>query len=86
MPAIAASSPVLEGRVTGVLDNRLNVYRRICARIPSVTGRVIPETVRSEAEYREQILAPMYGAFANDLTRIADAREAKTLLDGLAAQ
>jgi predicted ATPase len=33
-----------------------------------------------------QILAPIYGAFANDLARIADAREAKALLDGLAAE
>jgi len=38
---------------------------------------------RTEAR---QILAPMYGAFANDLARIADAREAKALLDGLAAE
>ena len=31
LPALAASSPVVDGRLTGMLDNRLDVYRTNCA-------------------------------------------------------
>ncbi|MEX0653562.1 MAG: glutamate-cysteine ligase family protein [Phycisphaeraceae bacterium] len=62
LPALAASSPVMDGRVTGLLDNRLDVYRRNCARIPQCTGQVIPEPVFSIDAYHGQILQPMYAA------------------------
>ena len=52
IPALAASSPFLDGRFTGYLDARLETYRHNQARIPSLTGRVIPERLFSEAEYR----------------------------------
>lgn len=52
IPALAASSPFLDGRFTGYLDARLETYRHNQARIPSITGRVIPERLFSEAEYR----------------------------------
>jgi len=39
LPALAASSPFQDGQSTGCLDNRLENYRRNCARIPSITGR-----------------------------------------------
>lgn len=64
LPAIAASSPVLERRETGFADSRLEAYRTNAARIPSVTGLVVPELVRSEVEYRERILAPIYADVA----------------------
>lgn len=60
MPALAASSPVVDGRMTGRLDSRLDVYRKNTARVPSVTAAVIPEPVHSRAEYEERILAPIY--------------------------
>jgi len=60
LPALAASSPLLEGRATGLLDNRLEVYRLNQQRIPSVTGRVIPEPVFSRADYEEKILQNLY--------------------------
>lgn len=60
LPALAASSPMVDGRVTGILDNRLEVYRTNSRRIASVTGRVIPEPVYSEAEYRRLIFEPMF--------------------------
>ena len=50
----------MDKKITGILDNRLNVYRKNCARIPSVTGDVIPEAVRSIREYREKILERIY--------------------------
>jgi glutamate---cysteine ligase / carboxylate-amine ligase len=52
IPALAASSPFLDGRFTGHLDARLETYRHNQARIPSITGRIIPEPLFSEHEYR----------------------------------
>ncbi|MCU0787363.1 MAG: glutamate-cysteine ligase family protein [Verrucomicrobia bacterium] len=56
LPALAASSPFVEGRRAPFLDMRLETYRHNCRRIPSITGRVIPEPVQSPAEYRRRIL------------------------------
>jgi glutamate---cysteine ligase / carboxylate-amine ligase len=60
LPAIAASSPVVEGKVTGLLDNRLEAYRGNQQRVPSITGRVIPEAVYSRRLYRDRILKVLY--------------------------
>ncbi len=64
LPALAASSPLCEGQLTGQMDTRLDVYRSNCARIPAITGHVIPETVTSRDDYQAKILAPMYRAVA----------------------
>lgn len=60
MPAIAASSPMIDGKLTQMLDTRLHVYRQNQKRIPSITGSVIPEPSYSEDHYQETILTPMY--------------------------
>jgi len=60
LPALAASSPVMDGRVTGVLDNRLEVYRTNSRKIPQVAGAVIPEPAYTASEYQQQILQPLY--------------------------
>jgi len=65
IPAISASSPVMEGRLTGFSDTRLNVYRHNQAKIPSIAGMIIPEPVFSESEYRDKILASMYKDIAS---------------------
>lgn len=57
LPGLAASSPVRDGAATGLADNRLAAYRDNCRRIPSVTGRVIPEPVYDRAGYEERVLA-----------------------------
>ena len=64
LPALAASSPIADGAPTGLLDSRLDAYRRICAITPHVTGSVIPETVETQAEYEAKILRPMYAQIA----------------------
>jgi carboxylate-amine ligase len=64
IPALAASSPVVEGRVTGIMDNRLIFYRTNQLLVPSVTGDVIPEAVFSRREYEKEILQKMYGDIA----------------------
>jgi gamma-glutamyl:cysteine ligase YbdK (ATP-grasp superfamily) len=60
LPALAASSPVVEGRVTGLLDNRLDAYRRNQARVPSICGAIVPEPVFTIGEYRQRILGRIY--------------------------
>ncbi len=64
LPALAASSPIVAGRMNGTADNRLAFYRDNARRIPSVTGQVIPEPVYTEADYRERILARIYADLA----------------------
>lgn len=60
MPALAASSPIIEDRFSGSLDTRVTMYRNNSRRIPSITGRVIPEPVFTEEDYRREILGRMY--------------------------
>jgi len=59
IPSLAASSPFVEGRASGYLDTRLEVYRTNADRIPSVTGRVIPEAVFKRSDY-EALLESIY--------------------------
>lgn len=60
LPALAASSPVVEDRLSGVMDTRLAYYRNNQKRVPAVAGRIIPEAVWTEQDYRDQILARTY--------------------------
>jgi len=64
LPALAASTPFAEGRASGSADTRLQYYRSNARRVPSLTGRVIPEAVFSPDEYRERILGRIYGDLA----------------------
>ncbi len=60
LPALAASSPFVEGKATGKRDNRLSFYMDNQRRIPSIIGSVIPERVFTEADYQAKILQPIY--------------------------
>ena len=60
LPALAASSPVAEGRVTGLADTRLDAYGANARRIPSVSGSVVPEPAFSRADYEQSILQVIY--------------------------
>lgn len=64
LPALAASSPVMEGELTGLMDTRLETYRRNAEIIPSITGLVVPEAVISEQDYNKIVLEPMYADIA----------------------
>ena len=64
LPALAASTPYLDGRDTGLVDARIDAYARNQRRVPSITGRIIPEPVRTHAQYQSRILAPMYRGIA----------------------
>lgn len=60
IPALAASSPVVEGKITGLQDTRLLYYTRNQRKVPSIMGKIIPEPVFTKAEYKEKILGKMY--------------------------
>ncbi|MCA9519951.1 MAG: glutamate--cysteine ligase [Myxococcales bacterium] len=64
IPGLAASTPLYDGVATGVLDRRLEVYQRNQARVPLITGLVVPEAVTSRAAYHERILEPIWAAIA----------------------
>jgi hypothetical protein len=54
----------MDGKLTGLMDNRLEVYRHNARRIPSVAGRVIPEPVFDQRSYDEQIFQKIYADIA----------------------
>lgn len=64
LPALAASSPVIEGALSGVHDTRLHVYRNNQRRVPEITGKIIPEAVFTRADYEREILQRTYRAIA----------------------
>lgn len=60
IPAISASTPMLDGKLTGFADSRLEVYRSNQRFIPSITGKVIPEQAFSEEEYHAKIFRKIF--------------------------
>ena len=64
LPGLAASSPVMDGRISGQLDSRLEVYRTNSRRVPQVAASVIPEQAFTKADYDKLIFQPLYAAIA----------------------
>lgn len=60
LPGLAASSPIVDNKLSDYADYRLEVYRQNSRRIPSVTGVVIPEGVFSQEHYEKTIFQAMY--------------------------
>ena len=55
LPALAASSPIYESKISGFADSRLEFYRHNQKKIPAIAGHVIPEQAWSKAEYQDII-------------------------------
>jgi gamma-glutamyl:cysteine ligase YbdK (ATP-grasp superfamily) len=51
LPGLCASSPILDGKFTGSLDMRMNYYKTNQSKLPSITGKIIPEAVFSKRNY-----------------------------------
>jgi gamma-glutamyl:cysteine ligase YbdK (ATP-grasp superfamily) len=60
LPGIAASSPFADGKASGFLDTRLEMYRNNAKRIASVSGQVVPERVFSRSAYENELLGGIY--------------------------
>jgi gamma-glutamyl:cysteine ligase YbdK (ATP-grasp superfamily) len=74
LPAIAASSPIYEGKKGPNIDNRLQFYKINQKEIPSVTGEVIPEYVTSFNHYKHDVIE----RYSRDLAKVG---ASKTLLN-----
>lgn len=59
LPALAAGSPFREGKKSRWLDERLKTYANNQNRFPLIAGRIVPEPVFTEADYRERIFEPL---------------------------
>jgi glutamate---cysteine ligase / carboxylate-amine ligase len=66
LPALAASSPIVQRSPSGLVDTRLEMYRANSGKIASITGRVIPEPVFTRADYERTILQRIYADIAPD--------------------
>jgi len=66
IPAIAASSPIYEGKLGEFVDNRLHFYKINEVEVPSLTGDVVPEYVKSTQDYKENII----GRYSRDLAKL----------------
>jgi glutathione synthase/RimK-type ligase-like ATP-grasp enzyme/gamma-glutamyl:cysteine ligase YbdK (ATP-grasp superfamily) len=62
LPALAASTPLYDGRLQPDADGRLAWILKHQARIPESCGDLVPEYVESFADYRRNVLGPMYTA------------------------
>ena len=60
IPALAASTPILDSRRQPFLDTRMEYYRTNSARISSITGEIIPEPIFTPNAYTKEIFARMY--------------------------
>jgi hypothetical protein len=52
--AVTAASPIVEGRSTGMADNRLHYYRENQKEIPLICNHIIPEKIGSVSDYRRE--------------------------------
>jgi carboxylate-amine ligase len=59
LPGLCASSPIIGGKSTGLLDTRLSYYKTNQEKIKSITGSVIPEAVFSANDYQRIIYDPI---------------------------
>jgi carboxylate-amine ligase len=64
IPAISASSPIMDSKVSGFQDTRLEVYRHNQDKIPAIAGKVVPEAVFTQKDYEEKILQKIYNDVA----------------------
>lgn len=63
IPALTASSPILEGKRTIWRSNRLELDRLRFTGRPQLYGKLIPEAVFTEQRYRETVFAEILSAF-----------------------
>ena len=64
VPAIAASSPIIEGRWSPVADQRLEFYCNNSKRVPRMAAKIIPEPVFTRRGYEQDILGALYEQLA----------------------
>ena len=66
VPALCASSPIIDGKYSGSHSSRLTHYMSNQKKIPSIMGHCVPDYAATIGSYHEQVLYPMY----NDVKEI----------------
>lgn len=64
IPALTASTPVMDGKNSGFSDMRMEMYRHNQKKVPSVAGVIIPERAFTKKDYEAIILRPIYNEIA----------------------
>lgn len=64
IPALSASSPILDGKPTGHMDARMEAYLHHQERLPQLMGALIPEAVLNQEEYYREVFGPIGKALA----------------------
>lgn len=64
IPALSASSPILDGKPTGYMDARMEAYLHHQERLPQLMGSLIPEAVLTEEDYYREVFEPIGKALA----------------------
>lgn len=64
IPALAASSPILEGRISDLANHRMEVYRNNSKRVPMMAGLVIPEPTYTRHSFETDVLGKLYNDLA----------------------
>lgn len=73
IPALSASSPILDGKATGFMDSRMEAYLHHQEKLPELMGSLIPEAVFSQEDYYREIFSPIAQAMAPyDTERVMD--------------
>ncbi|MCU0726448.1 MAG: glutamate-cysteine ligase family protein [Planctomycetes bacterium] len=62
LPAVAASSPIVEGDPGPAVDNRLWYLLDHQHRVPESTGDFVPEFIEDLADYKRKVFQPMFRA------------------------
>ena len=65
LPAVAASSPIFEGKLGPDVDNRLRFYKVNQKEIPSITADVVPEYATSFSRYKQEVIV----GYSEDLAK-----------------
>lgn len=73
LPALAASSPIADGKRSGFADYRMECYRICGTKIPSIAGALIPETFYSRKEYAAMLQSMYEDISAYDIEGILQA-------------
>lgn len=60
LPALAASTPIVEGAWAPIADQRLEFYRANAKRVPRMAGLVVPEAVFTREGYERDVLGRLY--------------------------
>lgn len=64
VPALGASSPIFDSKISEALDSRLEFYKSNQKSIPQIAGSIIPEIIEGYQDYENKILKPSYEAVA----------------------